>query len=76
MEEFKGALKREQAIETVLLGNDEATVKVKRLRNLGVEEETAEEMVNNYQIGQMAPVYYERLEFDDDATNTDIDTDK
>lgn len=64
MERFDEVLKREREMEEILLSSQDPVSKVKNIMGLGVEEEEAHEMVERYQIGQMAPVYYERLEFE------------
>lgn len=74
MEEFNADLRRERAIEEILLSNALATTKVKQIQSLGVDEDEAEVLVSQYQAGQMAPVYYERLDFDNnDAADEPAD---
>jgi hypothetical protein len=55
---------REREIEQILVSSMDPISKVKRLMALGLEEDEAEEMVDNYQLGLAAPTYYERLDFD------------
>jgi hypothetical protein len=64
--EFHEALRRERDLERVLVSGLDPVTKVQRIMDMGVEEDEANDMVEKYQIGQMAPVYYERLSFDDD----------
>lgn len=56
----------ERRIEDILYANLDAMAKVQRIMGLGYDEESAAEMVEYYQMGQRAPVYYERLNFDSD----------
>jgi hypothetical protein len=59
-------LEQERNIEEVLLSERDPVSKVQEIMHLGLEEEEANELVSRYQIGQMSPVYYERLNFEDD----------
>lgn len=59
-------METERRIEDILYSNFDAVTKVQRIMNLGYDEESAAEMVEYYQMGQRAPVYYERLNFDSD----------
>lgn len=61
-------LEREREIEEILLSQDTPISKVQHIMQLGIEEEAAEELVERYQIGQTAPVYYERLYYYDDLS--------
>lgn len=65
-ERFEDILQRERDMEQILLSEQDPVSKVKKIMGLGVDEEEAHEIVERYQIGQMAPVYYERLEFDEE----------
>ena len=56
------SVERERKIEQILNSNDVPIGKVQRLMSLGLEEEEADEIVGTYQIGQVAPVYYEQLQ--------------
>jgi hypothetical protein len=62
---FTDRLMREREIEGILLSEDTPLNKVQRIMHLGVEEETAEFLVDRHQIGQATPVYYEMLDEDD-----------
>lgn len=64
--EFHEALRKEKDLEKVLVSGLDPVTKVQRIMDLGVEEDEANDMVEKYQLGQMAPVYYERLNFDED----------
>lgn len=55
---------REEVIGKILTSDVDALSKVRQLVHLGMDEEDADELVERYQIGQMAPVYYERIDFD------------
>ncbi len=57
-------LGRENAVEGVLGSEDTPLNKVQRIMHMGIEEETAEFLVERYQIGQVTPVYYEMLDED------------
>ncbi|MBW3538446.1 hypothetical protein KY386_03050 [Candidatus Parcubacteria bacterium] len=57
-------LKQEKKIEETLLSDRDPVTKVRQMMRLGLDEDEANELVARFQIGQMAPVYYERLEFD------------
>ncbi len=50
------------AIEDILFSEDTAMGKVQRIMHLGIEEETAEALVEHHQSGHAAPIYYERLD--------------
>lgn len=55
-------LRRDRRIEEILVSDNTPIGKVQLIMQLGVGEEAADELVERYQIGQMAPVYYERLD--------------
>ncbi len=55
---------RRKLVEQILTANKDALSKVRELVHLGMDEEDADDMVEQYQIGQSQPVYYERLDFD------------
>ena len=55
---------QEHRLSEVLLSNTDALTKVREIMGLGFSEERADEIVEQYQMGQQSPVYYERLEFD------------
>ena len=57
-------MEREEWAENILTSDLDALSKVRKLVHLGMDEEEADELVERYQIGQAAPVYYERLDFD------------
>lgn len=59
-------LERERKIETILLSDELPITKVQHIMQLGLDEEAADELVDRYQIGQAAPVYYETLDYSDD----------
>lgn len=61
---FYDRLEREREIEGILLSEETPLTKVQRIMHLGVEEETAEFLVERHQIGQATPVYYEMLDDD------------
>ncbi len=63
---FAEKLEQERKIEEVLLSQRDPVTKVQQIMKLGLEEEEANELVARYQIGQMTPVYYERLTFEDE----------
>lgn len=65
-------LDQEKKVEEALLSDKDPVSKVRQMMKLGMDEEEANEVVARYQIGQAAPVYYERLEFDYD-TDDDLD---
>jgi hypothetical protein len=50
----------------VLLSERDPVTKVQQIMRLGLEEEEANELVARYQIGQLTPVYYERLAFEEE----------
>lgn len=54
----------QRRLEDVLYSDNDALTKVVQIMQLGYDEEVASEMVERYQVGQYAPVYYERLDFD------------
>jgi hypothetical protein len=56
----------DRRVEDILYSNLDAVSKLRKIVDLGYEEEAASEMVEYYQLGQRAPVYYERLNFDSD----------
>lgn len=58
-------MEREELVEQVLLSSLDPVSKVRRIIALGLDEEEASDLVERYQIGQMTPVYYERLHFDE-----------
>lgn len=66
VESFEDIVRRERAIEEILLSDREPVSKVQEIMTLGIAEDEANDLVERYQIGQMAPVYYERLEFGED----------
>ncbi len=49
-------------IDQILTSQKDPLTKVRQLMHLGVQEEEASELVEQYQIGQAMPVYYERLD--------------
>jgi hypothetical protein len=55
----------EDKVEAILDSNKDALSKVRELVKLGMEEEQADYVVGQRQMGQDLPVYYERLDFDD-----------
>jgi hypothetical protein len=59
-------LEQERKIEEVLLSERDPVTKVQQIMRLGLEEEEANELVARYQIGQLTPVYYERLAFEEE----------
>jgi hypothetical protein len=63
---FAEKLEQERAVEEILLSQRDPVSKVQQIMKLGLEEEEANELVSRYQIGQMSPVYYERLNFEDE----------
>lgn len=56
----------EKRLEDVLYSDADPVSKVQQIIDLGYDEEVASEIVERYQIGQHTPVYYERLEFEDE----------
>lgn len=62
------AVEEKEDIEAILMSSLDPVSKVRRIMALGVEEEEANDMVERYQIGQMTPVYYERLRFDEEES--------
>ena len=56
----------DRRVEDILYSNLDAVSKLRKLVDMGFEEEAASEMVEHYQLGQRAPVYYERLNLDSD----------
>jgi hypothetical protein len=64
--EWRDVMVDKEEVEEILLSSLDPVSKVRRIMALGVEEEEANELVERYQIGQMTPVYYERLNFDED----------
>lgn len=56
----------EKRLEDVLYSDTDPVSKVQQIIGMGYDEEVASEIVERYQIGQHAPVYYERLDFDDE----------
>jgi hypothetical protein len=71
MQENYETLKRERQLEEILLSDDVPITKVRKIMAMGVDETDAEDIVSSYQAGQNAPVYYERLDFDDDLELSD-----
>ena len=58
---------QDRQVEDILYAaNLNPLTKVQRIVDLGYDEQSADEMVEYYQLGQRAPVYYERLNFDSD----------
>lgn len=59
----------EHAIEEVLKSDLDPVSKVRQIMGFGVEEDVANDLVYQYQMGKMTPAYYERLEefYDDEA---------
>lgn len=55
-----------RAVEDVLSRDDDPITKVQSIVDLGIDEELATDIVERYQIGQQAVVYYERLPSSDD----------
>ncbi len=53
---------RENQVEDILTSQKDPLTKVREMIHLGMEEEEATQLVERYQIGQMGPVYYERLD--------------
>lgn len=56
----------EKRLEDVLYSDTDPVSKVQQIVDLGYDEEVASEIVERYQIGQHTPVYYERLDFEDE----------
>lgn len=48
-------------VEAILWRDDDPISKVQQLVDLGMTEEDADDIVERYQIGQSAVVYYEQL---------------
>lgn len=73
MDEMRTAW-QERRLEEILMSGADPVTKVRGIMGLGFAEEVADEIVERYEIGQRAPVYYERLSFepayepDDDET--------
>lgn len=65
--DFDSEIWKEKKLEEVLLSDMDPVTKVKRITGLGFDEDDAEEVVRRYQVGQKMPVYYEQLEFEEDA---------
>ena len=63
---FEDILRQEREMEEILLSERDPVTKVKNIMALGIDEDEAYEIVEKYQIGQMQPLYYERLEFEED----------
>jgi hypothetical protein len=65
------SLWREKRMEEILFSDAEPVRKVQDLIRIGLDDETAEEVVRRYQLGQhepthYEPAYYERLDFEDE----------
>jgi hypothetical protein len=56
---------QEQRLEEILFSNIDAASKAQGIIRLGFDPEVADEIVERYQAGAQAPVYYERLDFAD-----------
>ncbi len=54
-------IKIERALQEILFLDVDPVMKVQQIINLGFDDETATDIVERYQIGQQAPVYYEQL---------------
>lgn len=61
MGSYQRNIQSERLLEEVLFSDADPVLKVQRLINIGFDEEVANDIVERYQIGQNAPVYYERL---------------
>ena len=59
-------LRREKQTEEILMSRLNPMEKVKQLMHMGLDEEDADEVVEKYQMGQMVPVYYEKLDFNEE----------
>ena len=57
---------QERRLEEVLMSGIDPVSKVRQIMGLGFSEEAADEIVERYQTGLQAPVYYERLGFADE----------
>lgn len=55
---------QERRLEEILMSRTDPVTKVRHIMGLGFTEEAADEIVERYELGQRAPVYYERLEFE------------
>lgn len=62
--EIQNELFGRQAIDDILTRDEDPVTKVQQIVNLGFEEEVANGIVERYQVGQNAPVYYEQLPLD------------
>jgi len=70
--EFTEVLRRERLKEDILLSGQDPISKLQGLMRLGYSEETANDIVERYQFGQVNPVYYERIDFEESGYD-DID---
>jgi hypothetical protein len=55
---------QERRLEEILMSGADPVTKVRHIMGLGFAEEVADEIVERYELGQRAPVYYERLDFE------------
>jgi hypothetical protein len=74
--EYDSAIWQEKRLEEILFSNISPVAKTQQIVKMGFDQEIAEEIVTRYQIGQHAPVYYERIDgfaddFDDDELEDD-----
>ena len=65
MDEMRTAW-QERRLEEILNSGADPVTKVRHIIGLGFTEEIADEIVERYELGQHAPVYYERLDFEPD----------
>lgn len=64
---------QERRLEEILMSSIDPVSKVRQIMGLGFSEEAADDIVERYQTGQQAPVYYERLDFDDEEPLYEVD---
>lgn len=62
---MRDQVRLERRMDNILSSNLDPLGKVQHIIKLGFDEEIATEIVERYQSGLRAPVYYERLDFSD-----------
>src|SRR5262249_39038593 len=61
----KDVVWQERRLEEILFSNTDPVSKVQQIIRLGFDPEVADAIVERNQIGEQAPLYYERLDFAD-----------
>jgi hypothetical protein len=59
--ELENERETQRQVEEILLTDEDPIAKVQDLVDIGFEEETANDIVERYQIGQSSVIYYEQL---------------